>query len=137
STQHRERIANAARVAVPGCHASGFALMVYPLVQAGIASADYPFCAHSITGYSGGGKAMIAEYESETASAALRGGRPYGLNLAHKHVPEMTAVSGLRHAPIFQPIVCNFACGMVVNLPLHPELLTKKYGAGALRDFYA
>ncbi len=119
SPQQRALIASAQRVAVPGCHASGFALLVYPLIQAGLLSRDALLSVHSITGYSGGGKQMIADYEAPEASPSLRGSRPYALALDHKHLPEMQCVTGLASPPVFQPIVCNFYQGMIVSVPLH------------------
>ena len=119
-----ERIAKARKVAVPGCHASGFIMLMHPLVATGVVSADYPASAHSITGYSGGGKEMIASYEaSASLPRSMMSPRFYALGLTHKHLPEMTAISGLAHPPVFTPIVGNFAQGMVVAVPLHVRQL--------------
>lgn len=112
-----QRIASSSRIAVPGCHASGFIALVQPLVRAGIVSPDTGLCCTSVTGYSGGGKKMIAQYE--TAKDALLGApRQYGLSQAHKHLPEMTAVTGMRVPPVFCPIVADFYSGMEVTVPL-------------------
>jgi len=114
----REAIRAAKRIANPGCHASAFILALRPLVDAGLLSADALVSATSITGYSGGGKSMIAQYEAG-GDARLQAPRPYALGLTHKHLPEMMAHTGLRHAPVFQPIVGNFYKGLAVTVPLH------------------
>jgi N-acetyl-gamma-glutamyl-phosphate reductase len=114
----REAIRAAKRIANPGCHASAFILALRPLVDAGLLSAEALVSATSITGYSGGGKSMIAQYEAG-GDARLQAPRPYALGLAHKHLPEMMAHTGLRHAPVFQPIVGNFYKGLAVTVPLH------------------
>ncbi|MDC8786542.1 N-acetyl-gamma-glutamyl-phosphate reductase [Roseateles koreensis] len=114
----RDKIRAAKRIANPGCHASAFILAVRPLVDAGLLSADAGVTATSITGYSGGGKSMIAQYEAG-GDARLMSPRPYALGLAHKHLPEMMAHTGLRMAPVFMPIVGNFYKGLAVTVPLH------------------
>ena len=123
SKEHREAVQKGSRVSVPGCHASGFAALVYPLVKAGVLPGDYPIVCHSVTGYSGGGKKMIAEYESQERSPGLDSPRQYALSQAHKHLPEMQKVCGLTDAPIFDPIVADFYGGMAVSVPLHARLL--------------
>ena len=123
SPGHREAVRKGSRISVPGCHASGFAALVYPLVQAGVMRPDYPIACHSVTGYSGGGKKMIAEYESADRSQALASPRQYGLSQSHKHLPEMQKVCGLSYAPIFSPIVADFYSGMAVSVPLYARLL--------------
>jgi len=114
----REAIRAAKRIANPGCHASAFILALRPLVDAGLLGAEALVSATSITGYSGGGKSMIAEYEAG-GDARLQAPRPYALGLTHKHLPEMMAHTGLHHAPVFQPIVGNFYKGLAVSVPLH------------------
>jgi N-acetyl-gamma-glutamyl-phosphate reductase len=114
----RARIRASKRIANPGCHASGFILLVRPLVDAGLLSHAAPLSATSITGYSGGGKKMIAQYEAG-GDPKLASPRPYALALAHKHLPEMTAHSRLETPPVFQPIVGNFLKGLSVTVPLH------------------
>lgn len=114
----RDAIRAARRISNPGCHASAFVLLLRPLVDAGIVPADLRLGATSITGYSGGGKKMIAQYEAG-GDTRLKSPRPYGLTLAHKHIPEMTAHSGLRHAPLFMPIVADYYKGLAVSVPLH------------------
>ena len=136
----REKIRTANRVAVPGCHASGFIVLARPLVELGLVPADYPFSCHSLTGYSGGGKKMIAQYEDPARPALYSTPRAYGLTLHHKHLPEMQAVPGLKSAPIFCPIVDDYYSGMEVTVPLRMELLpgvTPEQVARALADYYA
>jgi N-acetyl-gamma-glutamyl-phosphate reductase len=125
SATHRQKILSSKRIAVPGCHASGFIALVYPLIQAGILDKDSQLFCHSITGYSGGGKKMIGEYEGENVSELLGAPRQYGLTQQHKHLKEMKAVCGLENAPIFTPIVSNFYSGMTVTVPLFKEQLKK------------
>jgi N-acetyl-gamma-glutamyl-phosphate reductase len=114
----REAIRQAKRIANPGCHASAFILALRPLVDAGLLSEQALVSATSITGYSGGGKSMIAEYEAG-GNSKLKSPRPYALGLAHKHLPEMMAHTGLKTAPIFMPIVADFYKGLAVTVPLH------------------
>ena len=129
------------RIAVPGCHASGFIALVAPLVAAGLLSPAAYLTCHSITGYSGGGKKMIAQYEADGRDALLDAPRQYGLSQRHKHLPEMQAVCGLAHAPIFCPVVSDFYSGMVVTVPLHTRLLARKMTpadvAQAMAEYYA
>jgi N-acetyl-gamma-glutamyl-phosphate reductase len=124
----RDRIKKADRVTVPGCHASGFVAALAPLVSRGLVPKDYPVVAHSLTGYSGAGKKLIAVYDTASPELRehLRGSRPYALGLRHKHLPEMQRVAGLDSAPIFEPVVGNFYKGMLVSVPLFTRLLPKK-----------
>ncbi len=115
----RERIAAARRIANPGCHASGFVALIEPLVQAGLLAHDTALSCTSLTGYSGGGKGMIAEYEAAGRDALLGAPRLYGLTQQHKHLKEMAAVCGLTQPPVFCPIVAPFYSGMEVIIPLH------------------
>ena len=119
----KEKIQNSCRVAVPGCYASGFSI-ARPLVELGLAPADYPFSCTGISGYSGGGKKMIAEYESpdRPAHSKIDAPKSYGLTLAHKHLPEMQKISGLAHTPAFVPVVCDYYSGMQVLVPLDLKL---------------
>ena len=119
SPDFRKSIATGRFIANPGCHAGGFISLVYPLVSEGLVPSDYPFVAHSVTGYSGGGKKMIAQYEAVDRAKELDSPRQYGLTLKHKHLPEMTKVCGLSRAPIFNPIVADYYCGMCVTVPLY------------------
>ena len=140
SAAHSEAIASGKRIANPGCHATGFIASVYPLVSLGIASPDYPFSCHSITGYSGGGKKMIAQYEDSSRPAEYDSPRQYGLGLSHKHLPEMQAVTGISAPPVFNPIVADFYSGMAVSVPIITRLLKKKLTLSemteALSEFY-
>lgn len=115
----RARIAASARIANPGCHASGFVALIEPLVRAGVIARDALLSAFSLTGYSGGGKQMIAAYEAEGRDPLFDAPRQYGLTQKHKHLPEMAAVCGLTAAPVFCPIVAPFYSGMEVTVPLH------------------
>ena len=136
----RAALKTAARVAVPGCHATGFIAPAAPLVQAGPLPAGARLSCTSLTGYSGGGKTMIADYEAAGRPAALEACRPYGLALHHKHLPEMQAVSGLSAPPVFCPIVDDYYSGMEVTVPLRMELLpgvTPAQIAEALAGYYA
>jgi N-acetyl-gamma-glutamyl-phosphate reductase len=122
----RDALRATKRIANPGCHASAFILLLRPLVDAGLVPAEHALSATSITGYSGGGKKMIEQYQAAAASGAepaLTSPRPYALNLAHKHLPEMMAHTGLRSAPVFMPIVSNFYKGLAVTVPLHTRAL--------------
>ncbi|MDT7833798.1 N-acetyl-gamma-glutamyl-phosphate reductase [Aquabacterium sp. OR-4] len=118
AADQRARLRASKRIANPGCHASAFILALRPLVDAGIVPAALPLSATSITGFSGGGKSMIAEYQAG-GNARLQSPRPYGLTLAHKHIPEMMAHTGLATKPVFVPIVGNFYKGLAVSVPLH------------------
>ncbi len=137
----RDKITGSNRVAVPGCYASGFASMVYPLVKLGIMPADYPVSVHAVSGYSGAGKKAIAAYESADRPADYDTPRQYALTQQHKHIPEMQKICGLEYAPAFNPLVCDYFSGMVVSLPIHMRLLTKKYTSDdirkALSEYYA
>ena len=121
SPSFEEKIKNSKRIAVPGCHASGFIALVHPLIASGILSPSARLTCHSITGYSGGGKKMIGEYESPERDPLLGAPRQYGLTQEHKHLKEMKAITGLSSAPIFCPIVSDFYSGMVVTVPLFKE----------------
>lgn len=118
-----DKVKNANRVAVPGCHASGFIALVKPLIDAGILPADSLITCHSVTGYSGGGKKMIAEYEAEDRETVLDAPRQYGLTQQHKHLKEMKAMTGISASPVFCPIVSDFYSGMCVTVPLFKEQL--------------
>ena len=123
SAELDQKLKVARRIAVPGCHASGFIALVKPLIDAGIISADELLTCHSITGYSGGGKKMIADYESEDRDNLLDAPRQYGITQMHKHLKEMQAITGLKNAPIFCPIVSDFYSGMMVTVPIFASQL--------------
>ena len=118
SRSHRQAIVTSKRVANPGCHASGFIAGVYPLVNHGVIPADFPLTAYSLTGYSGGGKKLIAEYEDENRDVRHESHRIYGTNLAHKHLPEMQKICGLTQKPVFSPILGDFYAGMATTVLL-------------------
>ncbi|MDR1573307.1 MAG: N-acetyl-gamma-glutamyl-phosphate reductase [Clostridiales Family XIII bacterium] len=125
-----DKIKAAPRVAVPGCHPTGFLLIARPLIDAGVLAADYPFSCCSVTGYSGGGKKMIAEYERRSD---LKAPRQYGLSQAHKHLPEFESFSGAKAPVLFNPIVSDYYSGMLVSVPLHRRLFQQK---ARLRELY-
>ena len=135
----RAKLPAATRVAVPGCHATGFIAPVAPLVAAGLLPRSAHLCCYSLTGYSGGGKTMIAAYQAPRQDPALSAPRPYGLALHHKHLPEMRAVTGLETAPNFVPIVADYYAGMVTMVPLDLEALglTARQVADTLAAYYA
>ncbi len=134
SEEHRAKIRSSKRIANPGCYASGFLSIVYPLVKGGWVSPDYPFVCHAVSGYSGAGKKGIAAYEAEGRDPLLLAPRLYGLTLSHKHLPEMTKVAGLSHPPIFDPYICDYYAGMAVSVPVFARLITKK---GTINDVFA
>ena len=131
-----DKLQKSNRIAVPGCHASGFIALVYPLIKNGVLDKDTLFSAHSLTGYSGGGKKMIADYESGDRNTLLDSPRQYGITQAHKHLPEMVKITGIATAPIFSPIVGDFYSGMQVTVPIFSKWL--KYGnLQTLKEIYA
>ena len=133
-TGQRDKIAGSRRVANPGCHASGVIALLYPLIHSGMLEPDTPLSCFSLTGYSGGGKKMIAEYDSETRSPLLDAPRMYGISQNHKHLPEIVRVCGLKQAPLFFPVVGDFYSGMEVIIGLHASQL--KGPATDLLDLY-
>lgn len=136
SEKHYNDIKNSKRIANPGCHATGFISLVYPLVSQGMISSDYPVTCHSITGYSGGGNKMIADYESPDRDEEIGTPRQYGLTQMHKHLPEMKAITGLSDYPVFSPVVSDYYCGMAVTVPLFTKLFNKELTLDGLYDFY-
>ena len=118
SAKHRRAIQTSKRIANPGCHASGFIASVYPLVAHGVLSPDFPLTAYSLTGYSGGGKSLIAEYEASDRDVRHESHRIYGTTLAHKHLPEMQKICGLAMKPVFSPILGDFYAGMATSILL-------------------
>ena len=118
SEKHREKIKNSKRIAVPGCHASGFIALVYPLIEAGVLPKNSLLSCFSLTGYSGGGKNMIAEYEGERRDKLLNAPRQYGITQTHKHLPEMVKYGGIENSPAFIPVVADFYSGMEVTVPI-------------------
>ncbi len=136
SKEHFEKVASAKRIAVPGCHASGFIALVYPLIEKGIIDKDTLLTCHSITGYSGGGKKMIAEYEDAERAELFDAPRQYALGQTHKHLPEMCKVTGLKNAPIFCPIVSDFYSGMAVTVPIFKSQLNDGFTVEDIRKVY-
>ena len=137
SPEHREKIRTSNRVAVPGCYASGFISMAYPLVKAGILPKDYPVSVHAVSGYSGAGKRGIAQYTAADRAKEFDTPRQYALTQNHKHLPEMKVICGLTFEPTFNPYVCDYYAGMTVSLPLHARLLAKQVSPADLREIYA
>lgn len=137
SKEHREAVRTGSRVAVPGCHATGFISLVYPLLAGGLLPADYPVAAFSLTGYSGGGKKMIAEYEGEKRHADISAPREYALTQQHKHLKEMKKITGLSREPLFSPIVADYYSGMVVSVPLYTEYLKACRDPKAMQEYFA
>jgi len=126
SAEQFQKIKNSKRVAVPGCHASGFVALVKPLVDNGLLSSDAKLCCNCVTGYSGGGKKMIAEYESKERSFLLDAPRQYGITQMHKHLKEMKGITGLKNEPVFSPIVADFYSGMLMTVQLFADQLNGK-----------
>jgi N-acetyl-gamma-glutamyl-phosphate reductase len=137
SAQRRQNIAGAKRVANPGCYATGFNMLMYPLVKEGFVPADYPASCHAVTGYSGGGKKLIETFESAANKHKLASPCFYALTLRHKHLPEMQKHSGLARPPLFTPIIGSYFRGMTVAVPLHAALMGKKATAAEIARFYA
>jgi len=133
----REAVASATRIANPGCYPTGFIALLAPLVRGGLLPADFPYTVNAVSGYSGGGKALIERFEADTGIAY----RDYGLAMGHKHVPEMQRYAGLAHAPVFAPAVIAAHRGMVVEVPLPLSAIPGAAGPDALREalaaFYA
>ena len=132
----RDAIRKSRRVANPGCHATGFISTVSPLIQKGVLPADYPVACYSLTGYSGGGKKMIAKYESESRDPQLSAPGLYGLTLKHKHLPEMQKYTGLTYAPCFLPVVDDYRQGMASTILLQNHLLNGSPKAEDICELY-
>jgi N-acetyl-gamma-glutamyl-phosphate reductase len=133
----RTLIKNSKRIVVPGCHATGFISILYPLVSKGIVAPDYPVTSYAIAGYSGGGNTMIADYKSESATDDIKNPRPYSLALNHKHIPEMTKIVGLTQSPLFNPTVVNVYNGEIIFIPLVVRYLKKQLSAADIRTVLA
>ena len=135
SQAHLDKIRASKRIAVPGCHASGFIATVYPLIAAGVLEKDALLTCHSLTGYSGGGKKMIAEYEGDDRDPLLDAPRQYGITQQHKHLKEMVKMCSLENPPVFCPIVADFYSGMEVTVPLFKPQV--KCSLQEIKDIYA
>ena len=132
--EFRDKIKNGKRIAVPGCYASGFMMMVYPMVKMGIMGTDYPVCVTALSGYSGAGKKAIALYESEDKTEDLFAPREYALSQQHKHLKEMKAIAGLDREPLFTPVVDDYYSGMIVSFPIYTHLLKEKMTPKQLQE---
>lgn len=137
SEDHREKIATSNRIAVPGCYASGFNSIVYPLVANGLIDNDYDLVCFALSGYSGAGKKGIAQYEDENRDSELDSPRLYALTQQHKHLKEMKAISGLAKEPIFSPMICDYPQGMVVTIPLYTSRMNKKYSKSDIQKMFS
>ena len=136
SEKHCEAIRSGNRIAVPGCYASGFVGLVYPMIAGGVLPKDYPVSAFALSGYSGAGKKTIAVYESEDRPEEFSSGREYALAQQHKHLKEMKAITGLVRTPLFSPIIDDYYSGMVVSVPLYADMLSKKMTPAELLEFF-
>ena len=141
SEAHRSAIREGKRIAVPGCYATGFISLVYPMIAKGLMPADYPVSAFGLSGYSGAGKKVIAAYEAEERPTDFDAPREYALTQEHKHLKEMQKITGLLKTPLFSPIICDYYSGMVMSVPLYTDMLN---GVGSVEqvhdmmaDFYA
>lgn len=137
SEEHREAVRTGKRIAVPGCYASGFISLIYPLVTGGILPRDYPVSCFALSGYSGAGKKTIAAYELQDRPNELGAGREYALTQQHKHLKEMQKITGLVRMPLFSPIIDDYYSGMVVSVPLYADMLTGVQSPEKLRSYYA
>lgn len=137
SKEHKAAIEKGKRIAVPGCYATGFISLVYPLIAGGILSKDYPVSSFALSGYSGAGKKTIAAYEGKERPAELSAGREYALTQQHKHLKEMKKITGLTRTPLFSPIIDDYYSGMVVSVPLYADMLTKRQTPESLLSYYA
>ena len=137
SAEHRNAVRTGKRIAVPGCYASGFIGAAYPLVKEGILPADYPVSVFAVSGYSGGGKKLIAAYEEEGRDKKFDSARMYAWGQSHKHLKEMKKITGLAAEPLFCPMTTNYHSGMIVQVPLFADRLLKKMTPEELRDFFA
>ncbi len=137
SANHRNAIKNGRRIAVPGCYATGFITIAYPLVQGGILPKDYPASVFAVSGYSGGGKKLIAAYEEDGRDKKFDSARMYAWGQTHKHLKEMKAITGLDREPLFAPLTTNYYSGMIVQVPLYTDLLSKKMTPEDVRDYLA
>lgn len=133
----RDKIRTSNRIAVPGCYASGFNSIVYPLIASGVLPKDYPITCYAMSGYTGAGKNGIAQYENPEREIELDSPRQYALTQEHKHLKEMKAISGLERVPFFAPHICDYPCGMVVSIPIFTDMLTKKMTKADIQSLFA
>ena len=141
SDAHRDAIKNGKRIAVPGCYATGFISLVYPMIAKEIMPADYPVSAFGLSGYSGAGKKVIAAYEADERPVDFDAPREYALTQQHKHLKEMQKITGLAKTPLFSPIICDYYSGMVMSVPLYIDMLNGTQTVESVHkmfsDFYA
>lgn len=141
SKQHRQNIKEGKRIAVPGCYATGFISLVYPMIAGGVMPSDYPVSAFGLSGYSGAGKKVIAAYEEKERPRDFDAPREYALSQQHKHLKEMKKITGLDKEPLFSPIICDYYSGMVMSVPLYTHMLNNAPSVekvhAMLTDFYA
>ena len=137
SEGHKEAIKNGKRIAVPGCYATGFISLVYPMIAKGLMSADYPVSAFGLSGYSGAGKKVIAAYENDERPVDFDSPREYALTQQHKHLKEMKKITGLTKAPLFSPIICDYYSGMVMSVPLYTEMLHNVKGVEEVHAMFS
>lgn len=133
----REKIKTSHRIAVPGCYASGFNSIVYPLISSGVMSKDYPITCYAMSGYTGAGKKGIAQYEDENRDSELDSPRQYALSQEHKHLKEMKAISQLDRVPFFAPHICDYPCGMVVSIPIFTDMLSKRLSPKDMQELFS
>ncbi len=136
SDKHKENIIKGKRIAVPGCYATGFISLIYPLVAGGILPKDYPVTCFGLSGYSGAGKKAIAVYEGDEKPNGHNSGRVYALTQQHKHLKEMQKITGLERTPLFSPIIDDYYSGMVVSVQLYTDMLEKEETVESLIDYY-
>lgn len=134
--EFREQLRDSRKTAVPGCYASGFISMLYPMVKHGLIPADFPVFAYATSGYSGAGKNAIAQYESENKPEEFNSPRQYALTQQHKHLPEMQLFSGLTYKPMFNPIICDYYSGMVVSVPIQTRMLDQKISLAQVNSMF-
>ena len=137
SAEHRDAVRKGKRISVPGCYASGFISLVYPLVKAGILPADYPLACFAVSGYSGGGKKLIAQYEDPERDKKYGSARMYAWGQSHKHLKEMKAITGIAREPLFSPMTTDYYSGMTVQIPLYTDILSRRVSAEDIRECYA
>ncbi len=135
SASHRQKIREGKRIAVPGCYATGFISILYPMIKGGIVSADYPVSVFALSGYSGAGKKTIALYEAKERDRELDAPREYALTQNHKHLKEMQKITGLKRTPLFSPVICDYYSGMLVTAPFYTDMLSGKQTPEELHEF--
>lgn len=136
SEEHKNKIINGKRIAVPGCYATGFISLIYPLIAGGIMPKDYPVTCFGLSGYSGAGKNAIAVYEGDEKPSDFSSGRQYALTQQHKHLKEMQKITGLTRTPLFSPIIDDYYSGMVVSVQIYTDMLSKKESVESLLTYY-